>query len=152
MTEDPQMMRHWNLLRMLGARRLGVTVRELARELGVTEKTIRRDLDFLRQMGVPVGGTDGGLRPEGLEAGRVLEQAAAAVHLRGGGGLVPGPAIAGADGRYAVLVGGPARLAEDPQHAGRDGIGIPRPVLADVPLHGGRPPRLCEQGGDPRDP
>jgi predicted DNA-binding transcriptional regulator YafY len=54
MAEDPQITRHWNLLRMLGARRFGGTVRELARELGVAEKTIRRDLDFLRRMGVPL--------------------------------------------------------------------------------------------------
>ena len=49
MAEDPPMGRHWNLLRILGSRRLGVAVRDLSRELGVTEKTIRRDLDFLRQ-------------------------------------------------------------------------------------------------------
>ena len=54
MAEDPAMIRQWNLLRMLGARRLGITVREMAREMGVTEKTIRRDLDFLRRMGVPL--------------------------------------------------------------------------------------------------
>jgi predicted DNA-binding transcriptional regulator YafY len=54
MPEDPPMMRHWNLLRTLGARRMGVTVRELARELAVAEKTIRRDLEFLRRMGVPL--------------------------------------------------------------------------------------------------
>jgi predicted DNA-binding transcriptional regulator YafY len=54
MAEDPTMARHWNLMRMLGTRRLGVTVRELARELGVADKTIRRDLDFLRRMGVPL--------------------------------------------------------------------------------------------------
>src|SRR6516225_9819348 len=54
MTEDPPMTRQWNLLRMLGARRLGSTVRELARELGVAEKTIRRDLEFLRRMAVPL--------------------------------------------------------------------------------------------------
>ncbi len=54
MTEDRPMTRQWNLLRMLGARRLGITVRELARELGVTERTIRRDLELLKQMGFPV--------------------------------------------------------------------------------------------------
>jgi predicted DNA-binding transcriptional regulator YafY len=54
MTEDPPMIRHWNLVRMLSARRLGVTVQEMARELGVTDKTIRRDLKFLRRMGVPM--------------------------------------------------------------------------------------------------
>src|SRR5689334_4990843 len=54
MAEDPTMERHWNLMRTLGARRLGVTVRDLARELGVADKTIRRDLDFLRRKGVPL--------------------------------------------------------------------------------------------------
>jgi predicted DNA-binding transcriptional regulator YafY len=54
MAEDPTMMRHFNLIRVLGARRLGVTVRELSRELGVVERTVRRDLGFLKRMGVPV--------------------------------------------------------------------------------------------------
>ncbi len=54
MSEDLQITRRWNLVRMLGARRLGVTVRELKREFGVSEKTIRRDLAFLRQVGFPV--------------------------------------------------------------------------------------------------
>jgi predicted DNA-binding transcriptional regulator YafY len=54
MAEDPQLIRRWNLVRMLGARRSGITVREMATEMGVSVKTIRRDLDFLRLMAVPV--------------------------------------------------------------------------------------------------
>ncbi len=54
MTEDPPMIRHWNSLRILGARYHGITVGELAGELGVTEETIRRDLDFFRDQCVPL--------------------------------------------------------------------------------------------------
>ena len=54
MAEDPQMVRRFNLIRLLGARRLGVTIRDLVHEFGVTDKTIRRDLDFLKQMAVPI--------------------------------------------------------------------------------------------------
>lgn len=54
MTEDPQIIRHWNLLRLLGARHQGITKREMARELGVSEKTIQRDLDFFRLQCVPL--------------------------------------------------------------------------------------------------
>src|SRR5215470_16468980 len=54
MTEDRPMIRHWNLLRLLGARHLGIARREMARELGVSEKTIQRDLDLFRLQGVPL--------------------------------------------------------------------------------------------------
>ena len=54
MTEDRPMIRHWNLLRLLGARHLGITRREMARELGVSEKTSRRDLDLFRLKSVPI--------------------------------------------------------------------------------------------------
>jgi predicted DNA-binding transcriptional regulator YafY len=54
MAEDPQMVRRFNLIRLLGARRLGLTIRDLVHEFGVTDKTIRRDLEFLKQMAVPI--------------------------------------------------------------------------------------------------
>jgi predicted DNA-binding transcriptional regulator YafY len=54
MAEDPTMVRHFNLIRLLGTRRRGVTIRDLVQELGVTRRTIQRDLDFLRQMAVPI--------------------------------------------------------------------------------------------------
>jgi predicted DNA-binding transcriptional regulator YafY len=54
MADDATVTRHFNLIRLLGARRLGVTIRDLVHELGVADKTIRRDLAFLRRMGVPV--------------------------------------------------------------------------------------------------
>jgi hypothetical protein len=50
--------RHWSLLRMLGARRHGMTVSEMAREMGVADKTIRRDLDLFRRVCFPVEETD----------------------------------------------------------------------------------------------
>lgn len=54
MADDAPIMRHLNLLRILGARRMGVTLRDLADELGVDQRTIRRDLDRLRQAAIPV--------------------------------------------------------------------------------------------------
>ncbi len=54
MADQSQLVRQWRLLRILGARRLGVTVKDLAEELGVSEKTIRRDLDILREVGFPL--------------------------------------------------------------------------------------------------
>ncbi|GAB6164101.1 transcriptional regulator [Thermostilla marina] len=52
--DQSQLVRQWRLLRILGARRLGVSVKELAEELEVSEKTIRRDLDIIREVGFPV--------------------------------------------------------------------------------------------------
>jgi predicted DNA-binding transcriptional regulator YafY len=46
--------RHLILLRMLCARRHGMTVREMARELGVDQKTIRRYLNRFRSVGFPL--------------------------------------------------------------------------------------------------
>lgn len=54
MPEDKTITRRWNLVRILHARRLGVTVKELMQELRVTDKTVRRDLDFLRGQGFPI--------------------------------------------------------------------------------------------------
>jgi predicted DNA-binding transcriptional regulator YafY len=54
MADDPQMIRRWNLLHLLGARHHGITMREMARELGVTQRTIQRELDFFRLKCVPL--------------------------------------------------------------------------------------------------
>src|SRR5262245_58675169 len=54
MSEEPSLQRQWILLRALASRRLGLTVREMARELGVTEKTIRRDLARFSRVGFPL--------------------------------------------------------------------------------------------------
>lgn len=54
MAEDPQIIRQWNMLRLLGARHQGLSNREMARELGVSEKTVQRDLDFFRLKSVPI--------------------------------------------------------------------------------------------------
>ena len=51
---DPPLVRQWTLLRTLSARRLGVTVQEVAAEMGVHEKTIRRDLALLASVGFPL--------------------------------------------------------------------------------------------------
>ena len=51
MTDDPSLTRQLMLIRTLCARRLGATVKELAREMGVTEKTIRRDFARLTRAG-----------------------------------------------------------------------------------------------------
>ena len=47
-------VRQWVLLRMLCARRYGMTVKEMAEESGVSEKTIRRDLATFQQAGFPL--------------------------------------------------------------------------------------------------
>jgi len=49
--DQPAILRHWILLRSLGARRQGATLRELAAEHGVNEKTIHRDLLLLQRLG-----------------------------------------------------------------------------------------------------
>ena len=54
MHDEPPLMRHLILFRTLCARRLGVTVKELASEFEVTEKTIRRDFNRLKQCGFPL--------------------------------------------------------------------------------------------------
>ncbi len=59
MHDDVPVYRHWILLRTLGARRYGLTVREMAREMGVAEKTIRRDLALFLRLGFPLKETDG---------------------------------------------------------------------------------------------
>ncbi len=51
MPEQPTILRHWLLLRSLGARRQGATLRDLADENGVSQKTILRDLELLRRLG-----------------------------------------------------------------------------------------------------
>jgi proteasome accessory factor B len=59
MQDDPSLRRQWNLIRALAARRIGLTVREMATECGVAEKTIRRDLETFRAVGFPVEETVG---------------------------------------------------------------------------------------------
>jgi len=59
MSEDVPVYRHWLLLRTLGARRYGLTVREMAHEMGVADKTIRRDLTLFQRLGFPLLETNG---------------------------------------------------------------------------------------------
>jgi len=59
MSDDVPVYRHWILLRTLGARRHGLTVREMAREMDVAEKTIRRDLALFQRLGFPLMETNG---------------------------------------------------------------------------------------------
>ncbi|MCI0380209.1 MAG: WYL domain-containing protein [Gemmataceae bacterium] len=54
MPDQPAILRHWILLRSLGARRQGATLRDLAAEHGTSEKTIHRDLVLLRRLGFPL--------------------------------------------------------------------------------------------------
>jgi proteasome accessory factor B len=54
MPDLPALLRHWTLLRSLGARRQGATLRELANENDVSQKTILRDLELLRRLGFPL--------------------------------------------------------------------------------------------------
>jgi len=59
MPDDVPVYRHWILLRTLGARRHGLTVREMAQDMGVAEKTIRRDLALFQRLGFPLVETNG---------------------------------------------------------------------------------------------
>lgn len=54
MPRGDQLLRQWNLLRMLQSRGEGVTLRDLAAEFDVTERTIQRDLEMLQEAGFPV--------------------------------------------------------------------------------------------------
>jgi predicted DNA-binding transcriptional regulator YafY len=54
MRDETSLRRQWGLLNALSARRLGITINEMAREMGVTPKTIRRDLDLFRSVGFPL--------------------------------------------------------------------------------------------------
>jgi len=47
------LVRQWTLLLML-ARRRGLTVSEMAQEQSVVDRTIRRDLDLMRSVGLPL--------------------------------------------------------------------------------------------------
>lgn len=54
MADSTQLLRQWTLLRMLSARRQGVTLKELAAEAGVSQKTVQRDLNLLRRLAFPI--------------------------------------------------------------------------------------------------
>ncbi|MCA9117605.1 MAG: YafY family transcriptional regulator [Planctomycetaceae bacterium] len=54
MTDTPGLVRHLLLLQMLSVSRRGVTLREMADETGSSQRTITRDLNTMRQAGLPV--------------------------------------------------------------------------------------------------
>jgi len=54
MKHESPLVRQWTLLRVLGDRHAGLTVREIAREMGVNDKMIRRDLETFRSVGFPL--------------------------------------------------------------------------------------------------
>jgi len=54
MIDDTAVTRRFNLIQLLWARRRGATVREIAGELQASERTVRRDLNFLRQINYPI--------------------------------------------------------------------------------------------------
>lgn len=54
MPDQPPLIRQWILLRMLCAKRYGMTVKEMVAEMGVSEKTIRRDLETFQAAGFPL--------------------------------------------------------------------------------------------------
>ncbi len=57
MADQAALLRQWLLLKTLSARRIGVTLKELAAEMQVCEKTIRRDLETFMAAGFPVAET-----------------------------------------------------------------------------------------------
>ena len=54
MSDQPALLRQWIILRSLGARRQGSTLRDLAAQTNVSTKTILRDLALLRRIGFPL--------------------------------------------------------------------------------------------------
>lgn len=54
MARGEQLLRHWNLLRTLQTRGIGVTLRELSEQLEVSDRTIQRDLDLLTELNIPL--------------------------------------------------------------------------------------------------
>ncbi len=54
MAGDNQILRQWNLLRMLQTRGEGIPLADLASEAGVTERTIQRDFEMLAKFGFPI--------------------------------------------------------------------------------------------------
>lgn len=54
MSDSTQILRQWMLLRILSARRQGVTLKALAEELKASSKTIQRDLALLQQLAFPI--------------------------------------------------------------------------------------------------
>jgi proteasome accessory factor B len=54
MTVDSPLVRQWNLLKLLSARRFGVSIAEMVEETGVSAKTIRRDLEAFVLAGFPL--------------------------------------------------------------------------------------------------
>ncbi len=72
MADQRALLRQWLLLKTLSARRLGLTLKELAAEMGVCEKTIRRDLETFLTAGFPVVETCGefGRKKWHLDAGK----------------------------------------------------------------------------------
>ena len=59
MSDSAPLLRQWTLLRILSARRQGVTLKELSQEAGVSSKTIQRDLNLLRRLAFPITETVG---------------------------------------------------------------------------------------------
>ncbi len=59
MPDETSMLRQWKLIRMLSARRYGLTIREMAREMNVGDRTIRRDLNLFRSVGFRLEETTG---------------------------------------------------------------------------------------------
>ncbi len=72
MNDEPTVIRQWRMLRMLGARRHGVVVSDMAREFRVNDRTIRRDLQKLQLVGFPIEETTG---ERGCKIWRLADQA-----------------------------------------------------------------------------
>jgi predicted DNA-binding transcriptional regulator YafY len=72
MSDDTALTRRFNVIRLLEARRLGASVAEIAREMGVSQKTIRRDLEFLQRINIPIEEVTG---PRGRKTWRMIGKA-----------------------------------------------------------------------------
>lgn len=54
MARGEQIIRHWQILRMLQTRGEGLALKDLAAECGVSERTLQRDFEALEEAGFPI--------------------------------------------------------------------------------------------------
>ena len=54
MARGDQILRHWNLLRVLQTRGEGMPLVQLSNDFGVSERTIQRDFEILQELGFPI--------------------------------------------------------------------------------------------------
>ena len=101
MKRESPLVRQWTLLRMLGDRHAGATVREIAREMGVNDKMIRRDLVTFRSVGFPLEEIVEAFGRKRWRLDPKEDPARPGFHVRRGGGPLSWSPLPGTAGRKA---------------------------------------------------